>query len=389
MNIVTKLTDTLVKVQGKVDSANAAQFEEELLSAVSGQNLTIDAEALTYISSAGLRVLLKVKKALAGQLVMENVNAGVYDILDMTGFTQILTVKKAYRQISVEGLTEIGHGQNGHVYRMDADTIVKVFRPGIDFSMVQNEITRSKTAFLHGIPTAISYDVVKVGDCFGVVYEMLNAKDLAYCMKEDPAHLEDYIRLFASAVRQMHTMEVSPAQFTPCRTVTLGALPYTKGRIFNDVEYEKIKAILENIPDRTTFIHGDCHAGNVMLQGNDLMLIDLSCAGSGHPIFDLMSMYLSAACYQIHEKVSLVKEDKRVVTEYMTLLERDREKFQEGVEKGIEQGIEQGIEKGIEQAKLEVASALLDVLEDDMIALKTGLSIDQVRNLRKQAEEKH
>ena len=83
----------------------------------------------------------------------------------------------------------------------------------------------------------------------------------------------------------------------------------------------------------------------------------------------------------IHEKVSLVKEDKRVVTEYMTLLERDREKFQEGVE--------QGIEKGIEQAKLEVASALLDVLEDDMIALKTGLSIDQVRNLRKQAEEKH
>lgn len=79
----------------------------------------------------------------------------------------------------------------------------------------------------------------------------------------------------------------------------------------------------------------------------------------------------------IHEKVSLVKEDKRVVTEYMTLLERDREKFQEGVEKGIE------------QAKLEVASALLDVLEDDMIALKTGLSIDQVRNLRKQAEEKH
>ena len=298
MNIVTKLADTLVKIQGKVDSANAAQFEEELLFAASGQNLTIDAETLTYISSAGLRVLLKAKKALAGQLVMENVSADVYEILDMTGFTQILTVKKAYRQISVEGLTEIGHGQNGHVYRMDADTIVKVFRPGIDFSMVQNEITRSKTAFLHGIPTAISYDVVKAGDCFGVVYEMLNAKDLAHCMKEDPDHVEDYIRMFASAVRQMHTMEVSPAQFTPCRAVTLGALPYTKGRIFNDEEYEKIRAILENIPDRNTFIHGDCHAGNVMLQGNDLMLIDLSCAGSGHPIFDLMSMYLSAACYQ-------------------------------------------------------------------------------------------
>ncbi len=53
-----------------------------------------------------------------------------------------------------------------------------------------------------------------------------------------------------------------------------------KGRIFNDEEYEKIKAIFENIPERRTFIHGDCHAGNVMLQGKDLMFIDLSCAAA-------------------------------------------------------------------------------------------------------------
>ena len=298
MPIAVKLTDTLVKVQGRVDSTNAAQFEEELLSAISGQDLTMDAEELTYISSAGLRVLLKAKKKMGGQLVLENVSPDVFDILEVTGFTEILTVRKAYRKLSVEGLTEIGHGQNAHVYRMDADTIIKVFHSNIDFSMVQNEITKSKAAFMHGIPTAISYDVVKVGDSFGVVYELLNARDLANCMKSDPDHVEDYVRLFATAVREMHTMEVASEQFLPCRAVTLGALPYTKGRIFTDEEYEKIKAIMENVPDRRTFIHGDCHAGNVMLQGNDLMLIDLSCAGCGHPIFDLMSMYLAAACYQ-------------------------------------------------------------------------------------------
>ena len=124
MNIVTKLSDTRVQVQGSISSVNAAEFETELLSAISGQTLVIDAENLKYISSAGLRVLLQAKKKLGGQLVMENVNPEVFDILDMTGFTQILTVRKALRQISVEGLTEIGHGQNGHVYRMDPDTIV-------------------------------------------------------------------------------------------------------------------------------------------------------------------------------------------------------------------------------------------------------------------------
>ena len=298
MSIVTKLTDSLVKLQGSVDSSNAHQFEEELLAAISGQTLTLDAEDLAYISSAGLRVLLKAKKTLGGELVMINVNPEVFEILDMTGFAQILTVHKAIRKVSVEGLKVIGSGQTASVYRMDADTIVKVFRPGIDFGMVQNEIAKAKVAFMHGIPTAISYDVVKVGESYGVVYELLNAKDLADCMKDDPDHMEDYIRMFADVIREMHTTEVAAEQFISSRATTLGALPYMKGRILNDEEYEKVKAIFENVPERRTFIHGDCHAGNVMLQGKELMFIDLSCAGCGHPIFDLMSMYLTAACHQ-------------------------------------------------------------------------------------------
>lgn len=298
MSFVTKLSDSLVKVQGSVNSTNAAALEEELLSVISGQDLTIDAEELTFISSAGLRVLLKVKKQLGGQLVMENVSTDVFDVLDMTGFTQILTVRKAMRQISVEGLTEIGHGQNGRVYRIDSDTIVKVFRANVDYGMVCNEIAKSKAAFMLGIPTAISYDVVKVGQCYGVVYELLNARDMSDCMKEDPAHRDDYIRLFASVMREMHSMEIDSEQFPSSRATTLAALPYTKGRIFTDEEYEKAKAIIENVPERKTFIHGDCHAGNVMLQGDELMFIDLSCAGCGHPIFDLMSMYLTSACHQ-------------------------------------------------------------------------------------------
>ena len=298
MNIVTKLSDDCVKVQGNINSMNASAFEEELLSVISGQNLTIDAKELDYISSAGLRVLLKAKKKLKGQLIMENVSAGVFEVLDITGFTQMLTVKKALRQISVEGLTELGHGQNGTVYRMDSDTIVKVFRPHVDYKMVENEIDKAKFVFKLGVPTAISYDVVKVGQSYGVVYELLNARDLADCMKEDPVHRDDYIRMFATVMREMHTMEVSSEQFPSSRATTLGALPYTKGRIFTEEEYEKVKVILENVPERNTFIHGDCHVGNVMLQGDELMFIDLSCAGSGHPIFDLMSMYLIAACHQ-------------------------------------------------------------------------------------------
>ena len=62
MSIVEKVSDTLVKVQGRVSSTNALEFEKELLAVISGQDMTIDAEGLEYISSAGLRVLLKAKR---------------------------------------------------------------------------------------------------------------------------------------------------------------------------------------------------------------------------------------------------------------------------------------------------------------------------------------
>ncbi|BEH91277.1 hypothetical protein T23_13790 [Turicibacter faecis] len=62
----------------------------------------------------------------------------------------------------------------------------------------------------------------------------------------------------------------------------------------------------------------------------------------------------------------------------MTLLEiKERE-----LQKGIKIGIEQGIEQGKEEEKVEIAHNLLDVLDDETIALKTGLTIEEVRRIR-------
>lgn len=311
MSIVTKLTDTTVKVQGSVDSSNASQFEKELLGAITGQSLTIDAEELTYISSAGLRVLLKAKKTLGAELELTNISGEVFEILEMTGFTQILTVRKACRRISVEGLSVIARGQTSTVYRIDADTIVKVFIPTFTYAMVQSELNKAKVAFMNGVPTAISYDVVKVDESYGVVYELLEAKVLADCMKEHPERMDDYIRMLANELREMHKTEVSSEHYTSALATTMGALPYMKGRIFTDEEYEKAKAVLENIPVRKTFVHGDCHIDNVMLQGDELMFIDFSCAGYGHPIFDMMSMYLTGACHQGLQFADYTAEEAR------------------------------------------------------------------------------
>jgi predicted transposase/invertase (TIGR01784 family) len=64
----------------------------------------------------------------------------------------------------------------------------------------------------------------------------------------------------------------------------------------------------------------------------------------------------------VHKRVQEVKNDISVEVEFMTLLERDREKIEEG--------------------KLEVAKNLLDILDDETISKKTGLAIELIKQLR-------
>ena len=56
-------------------------------------------------------------------------------------------------------------------------------------------------------------------------------------------------------------------------------------------EKRKLKTIFERIPDAATFVHGDCHPGNMMDVNGSLYLIDLTLSGKGHPVFDHLCMF--------------------------------------------------------------------------------------------------
>ena len=278
--------------EGRIDSNNASEIESEMFEALKANPeamIQVDAEKLEYISSAGLRVLMKLRKQTGKEFSVINVLPEVYDIFQVTGFTDLLNVKKRLREVSIEGCEKIGAGATASVYRIDKETIVKVFKSNTSMQIIQQENERSKNAFLNGIPTAISYDLVKVGDCYGTVYEMLDAQDFLKILENDKEHLEDNIKKFAHAIREMHKIEVDPAKFPPTKQASMGALPML-GSICTQEEIGKLRSLYETIPDRSTFIHGDCHTGNVMVQNGEFVFIDLMTCGSGHPVFDLGSM---------------------------------------------------------------------------------------------------
>ena len=118
-----------IAVEGRVDASNAAMAEEKIFSiknANPGKHTVLDADKLEYISSAGLRVILKLRKA-EPKLAIINVASDVYEVFDMTGFTDMVTVEKAYPRMSVEGCEFIAKGANGAVYRYDDERIIKTY----------------------------------------------------------------------------------------------------------------------------------------------------------------------------------------------------------------------------------------------------------------------
>ena len=85
-----------VALEGRLDTVTAPELEAELTSSLDGvEELVLDMQNLEYISSAGLRVLLSAQKNMSskGSMKLINVNETVMEILEVTGFTDILTIE--------------------------------------------------------------------------------------------------------------------------------------------------------------------------------------------------------------------------------------------------------------------------------------------------------
>lgn len=277
---------------GRIDSSNAMQMETEISAACTGKcfsSLELDLKALEYISSAGLRVVLKLAKA---NKKFEVVNASneVFDIFEVTGFTSIVKVSKELRNVSVDGCEMIGRGANGSVYRLDDDTIIKVYSVSTPKDVIREEREYAQRAFLAGVPTAISFDMVKVGDSYGIVFELVRADTLAKRINSDQTRYEWYANAYANLFKDIHKIEVKPNALPSTKDIYHGLIDKME-KWYSADGVATLHKLIDIIPDCNTIIHNDFHTQNVMLQNDELLLIDMAEISHGHPIFDLGASY--------------------------------------------------------------------------------------------------
>ena len=292
MNYKNEDKTLTVLLSGRIDSSNADAVEKEI-SEIREQNahdiMILDADGLEYISSAGLRVVLRLKKS-EPSLCLINVNSEVYEIFEMTGFTEMMDIKKAFRRISLEGAELIGQGANGKVYRVNDDTIVKVYINPDSFGDIQRERDLAKKAFVLGIPTAISYDIARVGDSYGTVFEMLTAKSFAKLIFAEPEKLDYYIGLYVDLLKKIHKTLVKEGDMPDMKEIALSWAKFDMDYLPKEIG-EKLFALVNAIPKDNHMLHGDYHIKNVMMQDGEALLIDMDTLCVGNPVFELGSMF--------------------------------------------------------------------------------------------------
>ena len=99
MTITQKRNESQLSLllEGRLDTTTAPELEKVIKSSLDGvTELTIDMSRLDYLSSAGLRILLGAQKTMTkqGGMKVTHVNETIMEILEVTGFVDILTIEK-------------------------------------------------------------------------------------------------------------------------------------------------------------------------------------------------------------------------------------------------------------------------------------------------------
>lgn len=287
-----------VNLEGKIDTSNADKISAELLELAkkfSDEKLILNLEKLSYISSAGLRAILRLSKIKKKNLQLIEASREVFEVFEMSGFTKIIDIQKALRKISADNLIELGRGTSGTVYKLDDENILKVYNANWTFEDVAKERANSQAVFLAGISTAISYDVVKVGENFGIVYEMINANTLEKIILNDIDNIAEHSRRFAEFVKEQHAVETD---FEDVKQRFLSNAENVE--VYSAEDLKVVQKILDAVPNCKNFIHGDLNLTNILLQDGQMIMIDMGEISSGHPIFDISWIYFM---YVIRKKI--------------------------------------------------------------------------------------
>jgi uncharacterized protein (TIGR02172 family) len=285
-------TALILSLSGALDITTADALEQTLkLDAI--EHLTVDLDACHFISSVGLRVLMRAHKQLAAGnhlMVLTNVSKEVYSIFDLTGLVNMIPIKQKIREIPLEGLALISAGVCGECYHLDRERIVKLYHEGVGPETAEREKAYSKAAFIMGIPTAISYELVACGNRTGIVYEMLEAELFSAVIRNALDNMDQHGETLARIAKSIHATPGDSSVFPNMKERFREYIPQMDFFLSAE-QIAFLLGKLEEIPEADTCVHFDIHSSNIMIRNGEALVIDMGDLSLGSYLFDVALLF--------------------------------------------------------------------------------------------------
>ncbi len=198
---------------------------------------------------------------------------------------------KKYREVSVDGCQLLGKGAKGEVYRYDDELVIKVYNENNTYRDVEREIALSRKAFILGMPTAISFGIVSVGERYGAMFELVDSETISHFIAKAPSQVDTYAKIMSDLAHNIHSLTASEDDGFP------KVYDRLRGYIQSGIAYEdealadKCFRLIDSLSDKEHLVHGDFHTGNVFLQKGEPFLIDMDRISRGHPIAEIADLY--------------------------------------------------------------------------------------------------
>jgi len=283
----------VASLRGRLDAVTAPDLEPRLR--IEGiHELDVDLAECPFVSSCGIRVMLSLHRRLSaagGRLVVRGLQPAVRDVFEMTGVSSIIEIARPIREISLDGLELLSEGVCGECYRLDAETVVKLYREGVAPDVAEQEKRHARAAFVMGIPTAISYEVVSCGSRTGVVFELLDAELFSAVIRRDLGNIDRHAKRLADLAKTLHAARGDRSVLTDLKGRFRGYIRQMHPVLAPD-EISYMLERLEAVPDAETCVHFDLHSSNVMVRNGELVIIDMGDFSVGSNMFDVGLIFL-------------------------------------------------------------------------------------------------
>ena len=198
----------------------------------------------------------------------------------------------AMKEMSIDHLDLIAEGGMGKIYRINEEQILKVFND-ITLDELKKQKASAVEVFKAMVPTAISFEMVRVGDRYGIIYEFLNSTFVGKVLSEHPERIEEIGEKMGMLLKAQHEASMKDRALEYMNDRAISWIDRIENKFIKEKDARMLREIVKAIPQGHCLLHCDFHEGNVMLHNGEYLLIDIDEVCIGHPLYDLTYHYIN------------------------------------------------------------------------------------------------